>query len=188
MTASVSFLSGADVRLRALEPEDLDFIYRMENDPAHWAMTDFTVPYSRYALRRYLADSRNDLFADRQLRLVIVQQSTGSSVGLIDLFNYEPMHARAEVGLLVHEDYRGLGYATQALRLLCDYAFRFLSLHQLAAYVSSDNLPSLHVFHACGFSECGLLRQWWRVGGAYRDVLLLQCLDESCPTSTAPTP
>ena len=179
MNASASFLSGADVRLRALEPEDLDFIYRIENDPSHWAVSDFSVPYSRYALRKYIADARSDLFADRQLRLVIVQQSTGTSVGLIDLFGYEPMHARAEVGFVVHESYRGQGYATQALRLLCDYAFRFLSLQQLTAHVLADNEASRRAFRACGFAECGVLRRWWRVDGAYKDALVLQRLASS---------
>ena len=76
-----------------VEPEDLDFIYRMENDPAHWAMTDFTVPYSRYALRRYLADSRNDLFADRQLRgraYQFAERHIATAVGRANLTLDEP--------------------------------------------------------------------------------------------------
>lgn len=177
MGLTPSFLSGPDVRLRALEPEDLEFIYQVENDPSHWVVSDFSVPYSRFAIRKYLADVRNDLFADRQLRLVIVEQSTGASVGLIDLFGYEPMHARAEVGFVVRADYRRRGYATQALRLLCDYAFRFLPLHQLTACVLVDNEASRYVFRACGFSECGVLRQWWRVEGEYKDVVSLQLLN-----------
>ena len=178
MNTQSAYLSGTDVCLRALEPEDLDFIYQIENNPSHWTVSDFSVPYSRYAIRKYLADSRNDLFADRQLRLVVVQRSTGAAVGLIDLFSYDPMHARAEVGIAVHEDYRRRGYATQALRLLCDYAFRFLPLHQLTACVLLGNEASLRVFRSCGFTECGVLRQWWRVGGTYQDALVLQRLNE----------
>ena len=172
------YLRGDQVYLRALEPEDLDFIYDVENHPDHWAMTDFTVPYSRFSIRQYLRNNQNDLFADKQLRLVIALKGENTTIGIADLFNYQPLHAHAEVGILVRKEHRGRGYAREALGLLCDYAFGFLHLHQLAARVVTDNEVSLRLFRSCGFSECGVLRQWWRVDGAYKDVLVLQRLNE----------
>ena len=173
-----TYLRGEHVYLRALEPEDLDFIYEVENQPEHWAMSDFTVPYSRFSIRQYLQENHSDLFTDKQLRLVIALCGDGTPVGTIDLFNYQPLHAHAEVGILVRKEHRGRGYAREALGLLCDYAFGFLHLHQLAARVVTDNEVSLRLFRSCGFSECGVLRQWWRVDGAYKDVLVLQRLNE----------
>ena len=146
------YLRGDQVYLRALEPEDLDFIYEVENQPDHWAMTDFTVPYSRFSIRQYLRDNRNDLFADKHL------------------------HAHAEVGILVRQEYRGMGYAGEALGLLCDYAFGFLALHQLVAYVLVDNHDSRELFCANEFVSRGTLREWWRMDGEFKDVVVYQRL------------
>lgn len=172
-----TYLHGRHVYLRALEPEDLDFIYEVENRPEHWVMTDFTVPYSRFSVRQYLQDTRCDLFADKQLRLVMALCESHTPIGTMDLFNYQPLHAHAEVGILVRQKHRGKGYAHEALGLLCEYAFGYLHLHQLVAHVVADNEVSLRLFRSCGFVSCGLLKEWWRVDGVYKDVVLLQRLN-----------
>lgn len=171
-----TYLRGPQVYLRALEPEDLDFIYRVENAPENWGVTDCTVPYSRFALRQYLQDTCSDLFADKQLRLVIARRADHLPVGTIDIFDYQPLHAHGEVGILVQKDSRGNGYAREALALLCGYAFGHLSLHQLVARVLADNEASLRLFRSCGFEPCGVLKAWWRVDGQFKDVVLLQRL------------
>ena len=170
------YLHGDQVYLRALEPEDLDFIYDVENHPDHWAMTDFTVPYSRFSIRQYLRNNQNDLFADKQLRLVIALKGKDTPIGIADLFNYQPLHAHAEVGILVRQKYRGRGYAGEALGLLCDYAFGFLALHQLVAYVVADNHDSRELFCDNEFVSRGTLREWWRLDGEFKDVIVYQRL------------
>ena len=169
-----TYLRGEHVYLRALEPEDLDFIYEVENRPEHWAMSDFTVPYSRFSIRQYLQDTRCDLFTDKQLRLVIALCGDHTPIGTVDLFNYQPLHAHAEVGILIMQEFRGRGHAHEALGLLCEYAFGFLGLHQLVAHVMADNEGSLRLFRSCGFVPCGRLREWWKVGGKFRDIAILQ--------------
>ena len=169
-----TYLQGEHLILRAVEPEDMDFMYAVGNDPDCWNVSDFTAPYSRFALRQYIESTQCDIYADRQLRLMMVEQGSGQTVGTVDISDFSPRHARGEVGILVRREYRGRGYAREALTLLCDYAFGFLSLHQLAARIPADHEASLRLFRSCGFEECGLLRQWWSVGNAYKDVVLMQ--------------
>lgn len=171
-----SFLVSERIRLRAMEPVDLDLLYEMENDPEMWDITNTTVPYSRYILRQYIESSRYDLYADCQLRLVIMRQEDNLTMGTIDVTDFVPFHGRGEVGIALRREFRGCGYATEALQLLCDYAFSFLHLKQLVVHIAADNEVSLHLFRSCGFTDCGLLKQWWRTGQEYKDVLLLQCL------------
>ena len=142
-----SYFCNERVRLRAMEPEDLEVMYAMENDSQTWDVTNFTVPYSRFVLKQYIENSECDMFADRQLRMMIIRK-----------------------------EYQGNGYAKEALRLLCDYVFSFLYLKQLIVHISVDNEASIRLFESCGFVRCGLLREWWRVGGCYKDVVLLQLL------------
>lgn len=169
------FISG-HLRLRAMEPEDLEILYALENDPQTWDVTNFNVPYSKFILKQYIENSQCDMFADRQLRMMVIRREDDVVVGTIDITDFAPQHSRGEVGIAVRQEYQGNGYAKEALNLLCEYVFGFLFLKQLTAHIGIDNEASLQLFKSCGFVECGLLKEWWCVGGKFKDVVLLQRL------------
>ena len=170
-----SFFIGKKVHLRAMEPEDLDWMYSIENDPELWDVSNFSVPYSKYVLKEYIANSQYDIFADKQLRMIVVRNEDDKVVGTIDITDFAPLHRRGEVGIGILREHQGNGYGKEALELLCRYLFDFLRMHQLTAHIAVDNERSLHLFKSCGFVECGLLKEWWSVKGSFKDVVLLQC-------------
>ena len=116
--------------LRAIEPEDLDLLYRIENDVRLWNVGTSNVPYSRYVLHDYVAHVTNDIYTDRQVRMMI-DNAEGQTVGIVDLVNFDPANRRAELGLVILNDCRRRGYATATLLQIHDYALRILHLHQL---------------------------------------------------------
>jgi diamine N-acetyltransferase len=81
--------SKNNISLRAMEPEDLDLLYKIENDMEMWNISTANVPYSRYTLHDYIAQSAGDIFTDRQVRLIIEKDDT-TPVGLVDLVNFDP--------------------------------------------------------------------------------------------------
>lgn len=167
-------LEGELTRLRALEAEDVDLLYVWENDPAVWGVSGTLAPFSRHTLRRFLDEQRFDLYAARQLRLV-VETLDGRAVGLVDLFELEPVDLRAGIGILIHgAGDRGRGFASDALDVLCRYARQVLGLHQLWCSVAPDNAASLTLFRRAGFVECGRKREWRRTPDGWADELLLQ--------------
>ena len=161
--------------LRAIEPEDLDLLYRIENDTALWAVGTSNVPYSRYLLHDYVAHATADIYTDRQARLM-VDNAEGQTVGIADLVSFDPSNRRAEVGLIILNEYRHQGYATSALQQLCDYARRVLHLHQLYAYVDVHNEASLALFRKAGFSAAVRMPDWLCDGDSYHDAWLMQRL------------
>lgn len=168
-------LSGKDITLRALEPEDLDFLYRLENDPAIWEISGTLTPYSRKVLRQYLEVAHRDIYEVKQLRLAIVGNNTDTCLGLIDLFDFDPRNMRAGVGIVISgEADRNKGYGSQALGLLCAYAFGVLGLRQLFAGVGADNTPSLSLFRGQGFEQTGLRRDWIRTATGFQDEVFMQ--------------
>jgi diamine N-acetyltransferase len=168
-------LENDRIRLRALEPEDLDELYKWENDLDIWRHGSTLAPYSKFELRDYLIRStQQDIFQSRQLRLMIVEQTSGISIGTVDLYDFDPMNRRAGLGVLLDANYRRLGFGFQALQLMQIYAFRFLSLKQLYAYVPSSNLPSYKLFLKSGYRECGLLQSWVKTADGFADVYLMQ--------------
>ena len=180
MTAKLNIQhSILNTSLRALEDTDLDFLYALENDPAIWAVSDTLAPVSRHALREYLKQQAGaDFYETRQLRLVICAAPDGRPVGALDLFQFEPLHQRAGVGITILAGERRRGYAQAALAQLLSYARRPLRLHQLFCTVGADNRASLALFRAAGFRRVGVRRQWLcgPEAGQWLDAVELQCL------------
>jgi diamine N-acetyltransferase len=116
---------------------------------------------------------------------MIVRASDHTVMGVADLCDFHPKHSHAEVGIALQQEFRGAGYGRESLRLLCDYAFGFLNIHQLTVHILTDNAISRYLFAECGFTECGLLREWASVGDSYRDVLLMQRINDN---NSLPTP
>ena len=172
-----TWLKNDRITLRSPEPEDLELMYAMENDTTLWSVGNATLPYSRYTLRAYLEQSHQDLFSERQARFVI-DLADGEAAGMIDLAEYDPLNSRAEVciGLLGRQ--RGKGIATEAIQLLCQYAFKKLHIHQLYAYVPQWNNESIVLFEKNGFEKNALLRHWQRNENGYNDVFLMQKIVE----------
>ena len=164
------------ITLRALEPDDLEFLYALENDAAVWGVSDTLAPVSRHALREYLAHATEDFHVVRQLRLVITTEIGSPAVGVIDLFDYDPLHLRAGVGITILASQRRHGYARQALVMLQNYAREVLRLHQIYATVGADNQASLRLFRAAGFRRVGTRHAWLRTAQGWQDAVEWQYL------------
>lgn len=170
-------MKQGNVSLRAPEPEDLEVMLSFENDAALWELGTATGPYSRYQMKRYIAENQNDLYADGQLRLMIVCEKQGVA-GIVDVFSFDARHNRAEVGIVVRKDLRGQGVAQAALSLLESHCFSLLGLRQLYAYVPVGNVASRKLFTSAGYTERGILKDWIRVGTFYQDVCFFQKINE----------
>lgn len=166
-------MSQHKMTLRALEPEDLELLYQIENDRELWDVGPTNVPYSHYALRNYIANSTSDIYADRQVRLMVEVENVGT-IGIVDLVNYEPQHNRAEVGIVIQKPFREQGYATEVLCKVVEHARRVLHIHQLYAYVANDNEASLNLFRHAGFTIAAQLDDWLFDGSQYHPAVLMQ--------------
>ncbi len=166
--------------LSPLEPEDLELLYTIENEPSLWSVGSTNVPYSRYALKDYIANQQCDIFVDKQVRLVARVGETGHdetptrAVGLVDLFNFSPEHQRAELGIAMLKEEQGKGYGRQAIRLLTEYARNVLHLHTVYAVIPDDNTASLAVLHAEGFGNDLCLKDWILRPEGWHDAVHLQ--------------
>jgi diamine N-acetyltransferase len=169
-------LKGKKNNLRALEPEDLEFLYQIENDESFWEISHTQKPFSRYMLKQYLESAHLDIYETKQLRFIIEEKATKKQVGMIDLFDYNPQHKRAGVGILIHPDFQKKGFASEALSLLINYSFSHLQLHQLYANITSDNMQSISLFKKHNFFKVGLKKDWILSKGKFKDEVLFQLI------------
>ncbi|MFD2726408.1 GNAT family N-acetyltransferase [Hyunsoonleella rubra] len=169
-------LNGKHISLRALEPEDLEFVFELENDENIWALSNTQTPFSRYVIKQYLENALKDIYEVKQLRLVICDKK-GNSLGLIDLFDFDFKNKRAGVGIIVkNPDNRDKGHGGEALKLLVDYSFSHLGLHQLYCNISEDNKRSIQLFTNNGFIEIGLKKDWNFNQGEFQNEYLFQLI------------
>ena len=170
-------IEGTVCRLRALEIEDIEAMYGWENDTEVWRVSGSVAPFSRNVLRRLIDEQRFDIYATRQMRLVIECATSGEAVGAVDLFEFDPHHRRAGVGIIVAPPYRRKGYALDARLTLERYAKEVLMLHQLWCSAGADNKASLSLFAKAGYAECGRRREWiLSTDGATDEVLMQKIL------------
>lgn len=167
-------LKGKHIYLRALELEDIDFVYAVENDETIWEISNTITPFSKYVITEYLANAHKDIFEVKQLRLVI-SNNKNVTIGMIDLFDFDFKNKRAGVGIIVKatED-RKKGNGREALELLTQYCKVHLDLHQLYCNISEENEASLKLFQNLGFEIVGLKKDWNYIHKAFKNEYLLQ--------------
>ncbi len=162
-----------EIKLRALEPEDLEWLYQVENDSKMWDIGPTNVPYSRFLLHEYIATSKADIYTDGQVRLVI-ENGVGDTIGLVDITNFDSKNRHAEVGIIICSNYRRKHYALITLNYLAKYALNVLHLHQLYAVIDSDNQASCKLFQKAGFQFQSDLKDWLYDGKKYHSAVLMQ--------------
>lgn len=171
-------LKGNTIYLRALEPEDLDFVYTIENNETIWEVSNTQTPYSRFLIMQYLENAHQDIYNAKQLRLAICKNNTFEVIGLIDLFDFDPKNNRAGIGIVIENNQnRNQGIGKESLSLLVKYAFTHLNLHQLYANIGSNNEASLNLFTKFGFQKIGTKKEWNFVQGKYFDEELHQLIN-----------
>lgn len=172
-------LKGENIFLRALEPEDLAFVYTIENDETIWEVSNTITPYSRFLIKQYLENAQQDIYEAKQLRLAICKNNTFEAIGLIDLFDFDAKNKRAGIGIIIHqENNRELGYGNEALSLVVDFAFTQLQLHQLYANIGINNVASLALFATFGFQKIGIKKDWNFSKGVFQNEALFQLINQ----------
>ncbi|GGH00370.1 acetyltransferase [Polaribacter pacificus] len=169
-------LDGHTVSLRALEPEDLEFLFEAENNTSFWKMSDTQTPFSKYVLKQYLENAHLDIYQAKQFRFIIEEKLNQKAVGMIDLFDFNPQHQRVGVGILIHQLYQNNGFASEALALLIEYCFEILLIHQLYANISVDNHKSIALFKKHAFQEVGIKKEWIKSPDGFKDEILYQLI------------
>jgi diamine N-acetyltransferase len=170
-------LQGNTIYLRALEPEDLAFIYHIENDESIWEVSNTQTPYSKFLIRQYLENAHQDIYEAKQLRLAICKKETTEAIGLIDLFDFDPKNHRAGVGIIIQNEVdRNSGFGKEALGLVIEYAFQQLQLHQLFANIGQENTASLALFTKFGFEKIGVKKDWNFTNNHFQDEVLFQLI------------
>lgn len=168
-----------NVKLRAVEPQDIDCIFKWENNHTLWHLSNTLIPFSKFDLEQYVMNADKDIYQVKQLRLMIdfCHEEQSKAIGCIDLFDFDPTHKRAGIGILIDDNEQNKGFASIALDLIIDYAFNTLNLHQLYCNIEEDNKKSLSLFKKKHFQEIGVKKDWNLRDGKWINEYSLQLIN-----------
>lgn len=164
-------ISGALTYLRALEPSDAQLLYDWENNLELWC-GGTTKPVSLADIKLFIEHSELDIYQSRELRLMIVEKKSGTTVGSIDLFEFDPFNLHGSIGIMLHQNFRGQGLATDAINAFTKYLFEFYGMRTLCATTAESNIDSAKLFTRCNFKQTGQRPNWLRKGKIYEDELI----------------
>ena len=167
-------INSPEIKLRLINSDDFEIVNAWENNPIYWSISGTQVPFSKDLIRAYVNDSQ-DIYKAKQVRFVICDINDENCVfGCIDLFEFDPHHLRAGVGILIDPESRRKGVGAKALDLLEKYAKENLSLRNIYCSVLSDNEASINLFEKAGFERIGTRNSWTNVSGEWLDEHLFQ--------------
>ncbi len=172
-------LQKEQIKLRAVEPQDIDFLFHLENRPELWHVSQTLVPFARFDIEQYVfSANKQDPFIAGEVRFIIefTHNNEIKLIGTIDLFALDATNRRGGIGIVLLESYRGKSFAGTALDILIDYGFNFLNLHQLFCNIENGNEASLKLFGSRGFKITGIKKEWNRKNGSWVDENLLQLI------------
>lgn len=163
------FIKNDIIALRPAELEDAEQIYQWENDLDVWRVSGTHTPYSHFQIEQFLL-SNNDLSSEKQLRLMIDLTGSGTTIGCIDIYDYDAINSRAGLGILIDKAYRQQGFAKSALSLCINYLFKNLLLHQVHCSIDETNTESQNLFVSIGFELCGKRKDWIKILNGWLSV------------------
>ena len=168
-------LTGKLVRLRPLEPTDLDREYTWINDPEVTEFLEARYPASREAERAWLEGQTKVSYPD--VTLAIETLAEGRHIGTLSLGSVHGEDRKATFGILIGEkEFWSRGYGTDATLTLLRFAFDEVNLRRVVLHVHEDNDRAIACYRKCGFVEEGRLRQDRYRHGVYIDTLVMGVL------------
>jgi len=168
-------LLGKNINLRALEPEDLGFLFATENNESFWEISSTQTPFSKYILKKYIENAHQDIYEAKQYRFVICD-TNNTPVGMVDLFDFDPLHNRVGIGILITDENQKKGFGAESIEMIIDYAFTYLNVHQIFANITSDNKKSISLFEKFNFKQVGIKKDWIFTNSVYKDEILYQLI------------
>lgn len=168
------YWQGNLVRLRATEPGDAEHFYLINRERDVDRSLDMVYPpSSRAQIQQWVEKYALEGFRENQeFAFQIEVIASGEHVGSIDTHHCNPRQGTFEYGLSVREQYRGNGYASEAILLVLRYYFFELRFRKAEPGVFAFNEASLALHRKLGFVEEGRRRQHGYSHGEYHDLVL----------------
>lgn len=169
---TANFWQGAKVRLRAIKPEDAPIFHAWNLDSEMARLVDFIhFPVSARFVRQW-AEGEAAKSGDGDQFTFAIEDLDGNLAGIINTHGVDRRVGTFKYGLAIRDEFRRLGYASEAILILLRYYFEELRYQKVTVHVYAINEPSIHLHERLGFGQEGRLRRMIYTAGAFHDELI----------------
>jgi [ribosomal protein S5]-alanine N-acetyltransferase len=170
-------LATKRLHLRRFEPRDVAGLHACFGDADAMRYWNFPPCKSEEESARWLMILQKNTSPYQFLAWAVADKRSDRCIGMVNYHHREAHNRRLEVGYILAPPQQGRGLMTEAMQALLDYCFEELGVRRVQALIHPDNAASIRLAMRLGFrGEGGPLRDYWRVGDAYMDVMVYALL------------
>ena len=162
---------GEKVQLREIEEEDLEAIVMWRNDPEILKWLFSYLPLSMWKQRMWYKT-----YAEDDTQQIFIVEVEKTAVGTVGLSHIDCRNQRAELGILIDENWQKKGIGRETLNLLIEFAWNEMNLRKIKALALEENEAAIKLYKSCGFVEEGVLKEEVYKNGEFKDVLVMALL------------
>ncbi|PSL40145.1 ribosomal-protein-alanine N-acetyltransferase [Planomicrobium soli] len=175
-------MKGDHIYLRAFRPADAQAKLKLEKDNREFfekfSMTRYPDFYTLMVQKEIIEIGNEQREEGREESFGIYKNEDDTLVGMITLFQiFRGPLQRAFLGYALDKNHNNKGYATEAVKLIVDYAFQKLQLHRIEAGVMPHNIPSMRVLEKAGFHKEGIAKSNVKINGKWEDHQVLAIIN-----------
>jgi [ribosomal protein S5]-alanine N-acetyltransferase len=173
---------GKNIYIREYNASDVDALLRIniDNRGIFEAITPVTREDSYYTRENFvnvIENSKKARVEGKRYDFGVFLVNSDSLIGSIGLYKFEPTE-KCILGYSLDQQHHGKGYATEAVRLIVDFAFHEVGLHRIEAGVMPRNVASAKVLEKVGFTREGLARESLKIKGVWEDHYIYSLLEK----------
>ncbi len=120
--------------------------------------------------RRYLEYLAGRYRIGAHFEWAVIHKKTGRMIGTCGFAKIDTAHNSAELGYVLHPDFRGQGLVVEAAKRVMDFGFSVLMLHRVEARYMVENAASRRVMEKLRMRFEGVYREAMLIKGLYRDI------------------
>lgn len=158
--------------LRELQMSDAPDVFEYASNPEVTRYTSWSTHQTLADSERFLESVMVKYYTERPMEWGIVHRTTSKLIGTCGLINWEPNHARAEIGYVLARPYWGMGYMTEAVQAVISFGFHAMLLNRIQATCMLENIASARVMEKVGMQYEGILHEYAFIREQYRDLKL----------------
>ncbi len=153
LITDVRCLAGPTTLLRPWRAADAGVLAAAWRDPVIRDRLEVPEPADEATASRWIAQREQAVAEGRSVDLAVVDPSSGEVIGEVGLSGLDPVRRAALIGWWIAEGWRGQGRATEAVRLVLDWALSEGPLDVVMAEIDSGNPASAAVARRAGMRQ-----------------------------------
>ncbi len=156
--------------LRKMKTCDTDDMYEYARLPEVTQYLTWTEHPNKIYTHRYLEYIKDQYANGDFYDWALILKENGKMIGTCGFTAFDVQNNCAEIGYVVNPQYRGKGYAPEAVREIMRFGFMDLNLHRITARYIDGNSASFSVMKKCGMRYEGCAQSSMYIKGVYRDI------------------